>query len=133
MIGVLAILLAIFLLAMNPFRQFSHADNLKRASDVVTILSAVHQYADDNKGMLPASITTTEQSIGNTGADICSAIVPTYIRTLPVDPFVNMGTSIATCSGSYVTNYTIVKSVTDNHVTVRAPAAAQGVTISVTW
>lgn len=131
-IGVLAVLLAIVLIAINPARQFSQANNTKRASDVNAILNAVHQYAADNRGALPSGITTTSQSIGSAGANICAAVVPTYIAALPVDPLTNNGTAVATCSGTYATNYTIVTSASDNRITVSAPAAELGATISVT-
>jgi type IV pilus assembly protein PilA len=131
-IGVLAVLLAIVLIAINPARQFSQANNTKRASDVNAILNAVDQYAADNHGTLPTGITTTAQTIANTAADICSAIVPTYIAALPVDPLTNNGTAVATCSAAYSTNYTIIKSATDNRITVTAPAAELGATITVT-
>jgi prepilin-type N-terminal cleavage/methylation domain-containing protein len=131
-IGVLAVLLAIVLIAINPARQFSQANNTKRASDVNAILNAVDQYAADNKGSIPVSITTTSQTISDAAADICSAIVPTYIAALPVDPLTNNGTAISTCSGTYTTGYTIIKSATDNRITVTAPAAELGAVIGVT-
>ncbi len=131
-IGVLAVLLAIVLIAINPARQFSQANNTKRSSDVNAILNAVDQYAADNRGSLPTGITSTAQTISNTAADICSALVPTYIAAFPVDPLTNSGTAIASCSGTYTTGYTIVKSASDNRVTVSAPAAELGSSISVT-
>lgn len=131
-IGVLAVLLAIVLIAINPARQFSQANNTKRASDVSAILNAVTQYSADNRGTLPAGITTASQTISDTGADICADIVTRYLAALPVDPLTNNGTPIATCSGAYSTNYTIVRSATDNRITVSAPAAELGATITIT-
>lgn len=133
-IGVLAVLLAIVLIAINPARQFSQANNTKRASDVNAILNAVDQFAADNHGTLPAAIDTTSKTIGNnTGeANICADIVPTYIAALPVDPLTNNGAAVSTCSATYTTNYTIIKSATDNRITVGAPAAELGATITVT-
>src|SRR3982751_6623312 len=82
-IGILAVLLAITLIAINPARQFSQANNTKRRSDVNAILNAVHQYAADNHGTLPAGITTTLQDVSSVAANICAAVVPTYIAALP--------------------------------------------------
>ena len=48
-IGVLSILLVITLVAINPARQFSKANNTARRSDVNSILNAIHQYAADKK------------------------------------------------------------------------------------
>ena len=131
-IGVLAVLLAIVLIAINPARQFSQANNTKRASDVNAILNAVDQYAADNKGTIPAAITTTSQAISNTATDICASITPTYIAALPSDPLTNNGAAVANCGAAYATGYTIIKSATDSRVTVSAPAAELGATISVT-
>ena len=55
-IGILGILLAIVLIAINPAAQFAQANNTARTNDVNTILNAVHQYAADHKGVLPAGI-----------------------------------------------------------------------------
>src|SRR5438445_379142 len=78
-IGVLAVLLAIVLIAINPAKQFSQANNTKRRSDVNAILNAIDQYAADNKGSLPAGITTTDQDIKKTaGADLCASLVTKY-------------------------------------------------------
>ncbi|KKW11332.1 MAG: hypothetical protein UY49_C0004G0009 [Microgenomates group bacterium GW2011_GWC1_49_7] len=127
-IGILAVLLAITLIAINPARQFASANNTKRSSDVNAILNAIDQYAADNKGRLPAGIPDTTAGaavIGNgTGqVDICAGIVTTYIAALPVDPLTNNGTPVTDCTAAYNTNYTVVRSTTDNRVTVAAPAA----------
>ncbi|TSC88143.1 MAG: Uncharacterized protein G01um101416_166 [Microgenomates group bacterium Gr01-1014_16] len=143
-IGVLAVLLAITLIAINPARQFSQSNDTKRSSDVNAILNAVHQYAADNKGTLPAGITTTGKLIRlsnpadpATDANICAALVPTYLAALPVDPLTNNGTPITDCTGgvplTYTTNYTIVASATNNRITVTATATEVATTdISVT-
>src|SRR3989344_2274425 len=79
-IGILAVLLAIVLIALNPARQFSQANNTKRSSDVNAILNAVHQYAADNKGAIPADIpTAAAENVADTGANICAALVPLYL------------------------------------------------------
>ena len=134
-IGILAVLLAITLIAINPARQFSQANNTKRSSDVNAILNAVGQYAADNQGNLSAlSITATASAIASTGVDICSDLVPQYIAALPVDPLTNNGDPVdeSECTTAYDTAYTISQSATDNRITVNAPAAELGASISVT-
>ena len=136
-IGILAVLLAITLIAINPARQFSQANNTKRSSDVNAILNAIGQYAADNKGTLPAGITTSALTIQKSGtpandADICAALVTQYMAALPVDPLTNNGTPITACTANYNTNYTVVRSASDNRITVTAPAAELGQTITVT-
>lgn len=132
-IGILAILFAIALVAINPARQFSQANNTKRQSDVNAILNAIHAYAADNKGALPSGITTTAQVIGSgTGeANICTALVTTYIAALPRDPSVTGG-DVTNCTAAYATGYTVVKSASDNRITVAAPSAELSATIQVT-
>lgn len=131
-IGVLSILLVITLVAINPARQFSLANNTKRTSDINSILNAVQQYAADNRGVLPTSITTTVQAISNTAANICADVVTDYLAALPSDPLTNNGASVTDCAAAYTTGYTIVKSATNNRVTVAAPDAELSVVISVT-
>ena len=131
-IGVLAILLTITLIAINPSRQFSQSNNTKRRSDVNAILNGIHQFAADNKGTLPTGITTTAQNIKTGAADICDSLVPTYLAALPVDPLTNNGASVTDCTAAYDTNYTVVKSSTNNRITVAAPAAELSEAISVT-
>jgi prepilin-type N-terminal cleavage/methylation domain-containing protein len=135
-IGILAVLFAIVLIAINPARQFSQANNTKRRSDVNAILNAIHQYAADNHGALPAGIAATTGIIssGGSGVDICASLVTRYLAALPVDPLTNSGTAVSNCTdpAGYDTNYTVFRSATDNRVTVSAPAAELGETINVT-
>lgn len=134
-IGILATLLAITLIAINPARQFAQANNTKRSSDVNAILNAIHQFAADNKGALPAGITTTAQNISDTGANICVDLITQYMAALPQDPDPSLGgNNITDCAvvGGYNTGYTVISSASDNRVTVTAPSAELGVSISVT-
>jgi prepilin-type N-terminal cleavage/methylation domain-containing protein len=85
-IGILGILLAIVLIAINPAAQFAQANNTARTNDVNTILNAVHQYGADHKGNLtPLGLVETPTEIGSAGADICSILVPDYVSLFPVD------------------------------------------------
>jgi type IV pilus assembly protein PilA len=140
-IGILAILLAITLVAINPQRQFSLSNNTKRRSDVNAILNAINQYMADNSGNLPSTnidtnvrTLTDDTSIAATSrVDLCSAIVPTYIAALPGDPLNVVGTPSTNCTG-YNTHYTIqtAGSGTANRISVTAPGAELGATIQVT-
>lgn len=131
-IGILAVLLAITLIAINPANQFAKANNTKRRSDVNAILNAVNQYMADNKGVLPTGITTTARTISNTGADLCTVLVPKYIAALPVDPQTNNGQEVSNCAGAYSTNYEIIQSTADSRISVSAPGAELSESIAVT-
>ncbi len=125
-IGILGILLAIVLIAINPAAQFAQANNTARTNDVNTILNAVHQYSADHRGVLPPGVPAAgvTAEISTAGANICSVLVPDYVSLLPVDPDTNDGIAIADCAqaGGYVTNYTITRDAS-GRVTVSAPGA----------
>ncbi len=135
-LAILTVLFTIVLIAINPAKQFANANNTKRSSDVNAILNALDQYLVDNKGSLPANMPAagaTAQTIG-TGAgkaDLCAALIPTYVAAFPQDPNLNGGAAITNCS-SYNTGYTASVSATDNRITITAPNAQLGVSISVT-
>ena len=133
-IGVLAILLTIVLIAINPARQFSLSNNTKRRSDANAILNAIDQYAADKKGVLPAGIDVTVRTIGSAvgDANICVALVSDYLAALPADPLTNNGSPVTNCAAAYSTNYTVVRSATNNRITIAAPAAELSEVISIT-
>lgn len=127
---IVAILAAVVIVAINPGRQISQANNAQRSNDVRAILDAVHQYGIDNRGVLPSEITSSATLIGSASGqiDICDDLVPTYIAELPFDPTAT-GAEFTDCD-NYNTGYHI--SATGTRVTVTAPAAELGETISIT-
>lgn len=129
-IVIIAILAGIVLIAVNPGRQVAQANNTQRRSDVSQILSAIHQYAIDNRGSLPAALDDTATVIGSGGteADICADLVPTYMAALPFDPSVTDGFTDCT---DYGLGYTALVDA-DGRVTVAAPDAELDEIISVT-
>jgi len=136
-VAILAILLAIVLVALNPARNFAESNNTQRRSDVNAILNAVHQYMVDNRGTVPSGVTSTVQTIASSGVgtvDLCAALVPTRLADLPLDPTAGSKSPAGancTAATSYDANYTI-KSDSDRRITVEAPSAQNGVNISVT-
>lgn len=131
-IVIIAILAAIVIVAINPGRQISQANNTQRSSDVKAILDAVHEYAIDNRGVYPSAITATATVMGDDAAeiDICSDLVPTYIAEMPFDPTATGG-AYTDCT-TYNTGYTISQDATSSRLTVAAPTAELSETISVT-
>ncbi len=112
-IGIIAILAAIVIIAINPAKQFAQARNTQRTANVNAILNAIGQRIADNKGKFdgdfaigtPAvtytcptlpdidagDIPTTNIHMGpeldtTPAEDNLSCLVPTYIPTLPYDP-----------------------------------------------
>lgn len=122
-IGILAILAAIVVVAINPARQFAQSRNAQRTANVNAILNAIGQNMVDNRGEFECgagAIPTSETVLSSSGYDIRDCIVPIYITELPVDPAVGSPFD----GGSYDTGYTIeVDSTLADRIVVRAPAA----------
>lgn len=131
-IGIIAILAAIVLVAINPARQFAQARNIQRTSNVNAILNAIGQYAADNGGDLPTIPTSTS----DISSALCSELVPIYLPALPSDPQSAFdGKDITACSditAATTTGYTIVQDAATSRVTVSAPNAELGASIKVT-
>jgi len=130
-IGIIGILAAIVIIAINPGRQFSQARNAQRWNDVNAVLNAVHQYAVDNNGSIPTVITNVPTNMGDdvTEIDICLDLTPTYMTSMPFDP--SGATAHYTDCTDYDTGYNISEDAVTGRVTVAAPSAELGVTISV--
>ncbi|MEY4744555.1 MAG: hypothetical protein RL272_500 [Candidatus Parcubacteria bacterium] len=133
-VALLATLAGIVILALNPAKQLADTRNAQRRSDVVTILDALYQYGVDNSGAYPGAIPTG--TCGDAGSEVCkiggvctglvnlTALTTNekYVVSIPTDP------TGATTNG---TGYFVVKTA-NNRLTVCAPSAEQGATISVT-
>jgi type IV pilus assembly protein PilA len=125
-IGIIAVLALIVLVAVNPARQFALARNTQRTSNVEAILNAVGQRMVDNKGIfngttgciepipMTASSTITVGMTLASGFDL-GCLVPTYISSIPFDP--------STGSASN-TGYTILAD-NNGRVTVCAPGGVE--------
>jgi prepilin-type N-terminal cleavage/methylation domain-containing protein len=140
-IGILTILLAITLIAINPNKHFQDTRNSQRQSDVAAILDGIYEYEAANTGTSPPSLASVSTSSGSpsplassgTGfVDTCAELVPSYIADLPKDPSTGTRSGATTCASTYDTGYTIYKSSSSNRFTVSAPSAEGGASISVT-
>lgn len=137
-IGIIAVLATIVIVAINPAKQFAQARNTQRTSNVETILNAIGQRLADNKGIFNGSFTIgsntyncpdlvagTEYSISSTTDVIngttagLSCLVPTYMPSFPNDPSYVSGP---------VTLYKVQKD-TAGRITVCAPQAANETSI----
>src|SRR6185369_14491475 len=87
-IGIIAVLSAIVLVAINPARQFKLARDSQRVSNVTAILNALGQNIAEHKGVFECAITLPNAitNISNATLDIAACLVPTYISSLPFDP-----------------------------------------------
>lgn len=98
-IGIIAVLAAVVLIAINPARQFAQARDSQRTSNVNAILNAVGQNLSDNAGVFDAdfdddgtddcdalTIPTAAGNVADDDIDIAPCLVPDYMNALPVDP-----------------------------------------------
>jgi len=82
-IGIIAILAAIVIVAINPKKHFDDATAAQRDANVNTILNAIGQYIVENKGDLPTIPTANG---GEIDEDLCDVLVPAFVGALPTDP-----------------------------------------------
>ena len=108
-LGIIAILAAIVIIAINPAKQFAQARNAQRQANIEQILNSIGQRMADNRGIFEGSFTidgteykcprlgatTTIQYVGGVGSTTpsdLSCLVPTYMASFPMDPSVQLGT-----------------------------------------
>lgn len=79
-IAIIAALAVAVFVALNPAKRLSDSRESKRATDVETILTAIHEATVDNKGTLPTGMSTsmaiTQLGTGATGCNLVAANVP---------------------------------------------------------
>ena len=119
-IGIIAILAAVVIVAINPAKQFAQARNSQRISNVATIINAIGQRLADNKGVFNGSFTIGADtytcptltagtvynitSVADAGNISLACLTPTYIPAqIPVDPNGGAWTDAST----YDTKYTV--------------------------
>jgi type IV pilus assembly protein PilA len=121
-IGIIALLATIVVIAINPARQFAQARNTQRISGANSILNAIGQYTADNKGILPTFLVKGAAPV-EVGVDLCNELVTTYLPSLPTDPTGSRkGESITTCANA-VAGAVIYTVVEDNNgrITIASP------------
>jgi type IV pilus assembly protein PilA len=95
-IGIIAVLAAVVLVAINPTRQFKLARDSQRVSNVNAILNTIGQNIAEHSGVftcgstakpLPQTWAVVASSTSESNAfDLAYCVVPAYISSLPVDP-----------------------------------------------
>lgn len=125
-IGIIGILAAIVLVAVDPAKRFAQSRDARRGGEVYSLLNAILNYSADHVGAMPAAIdgdASTAQILGtaasgcNVGcspagtttvacADLSSDLVDTYIAKIPIDP---RGTNGSVTYDSLRTGYYVNK------------------------
>jgi type II secretory pathway pseudopilin PulG len=150
-IGIIAILAGIVIVAINPSKQLATVRNTQRKSDLKQIYNAITQYYIDNSAYPSTISTTTLNEVCNTGSVAAtttalngascdnlanlSVLVPTYLVSIPTDPtgtssllaFIPTAYAATTATG---TGYKVGIN-TAKQVLISAPLAELGVTVTV--
>ena len=140
-VGIIALLAGIVIIAINPARQVAQTRNAERRSDLKQISNAVQQYFIDHL-RFPTSTPTTLTEICDTGTSSSSSgidcsgladlsyLVPTYLVAIPKDP---EGSTLSLVPKAYATmngtGYEIMKD-PSNRIILTAPEAELGATIA---
>jgi prepilin-type N-terminal cleavage/methylation domain-containing protein len=148
-VGIITILAAIVIVAINPSKQLGDSRNAQRRSDVNTILNAVYQYSIDTNGTLPGESnadpegdtkipTTTPKAICKDGvSEVTCATFNSDAGLVYLGDLTTSGkyvVKIPTDPGGTADNsskYSIVKDV-NNRITVAATVTDNSATISAT-
>jgi prepilin-type N-terminal cleavage/methylation domain-containing protein len=131
-VGAIAILAGIVIVAINPGKQLADTRNSQRWTDVRTIASAINQYRI-SVGSLPSTLSGGGESgcedeayeICITDASSCTGLLSlavltnndVYLPSIPIDPSGQSGDSV------YGTGYHAVTDATGTRVIVCAPNA----------
>lgn len=136
-LGMLALLSTVVLVAVNPLKQFAQARNTQREANVSALLNAVGHRLADNRGIFEAksgncstAIPTMSTEIASSGGyDLRPCLVPEYLPELPYDPSAGTNTcTTAECDGpdeGYATDYEIMQNASTSRITVCAPLHAE--------
>lgn len=137
-IGIIAILAAVVIVAVNPSRQFKLARDSQRTSNVNAILNAIHQNIAEHKGIftcegspknLPTDNTVIKSGSVDDPGNISRCISPDYISSIPYDP--SQPGAHYTDNSDYDTKYSFYVD-TNGRITVTAGAELAAQPISVT-
>lgn len=135
-IGILAILAGVVLVAINPARQFKIARDSQRNANISTILNAVGQNMTDHGGVFTCegvitSIPGVATNISSEQDDfnIAPCLVPDYISVLPFDP--SKETAKYVDELEYNTGYSITSD-PEGRITVSADGEVSSSTLAVT-
>ena len=125
--GALVLVLAILIFLANPAKRFMERRNSQRRSDAFNLLTAIYDYANENKdivdkiGVEPKEICALKSDCGDL-LDISDLVMKKFIDAIPSDPKKH------TQKG---TGYMISKNA-NGRMTVLAPGAEGGVKITAT-
>ncbi len=135
-IGLIALLSTVVLVAVNPSRQFKMARDTERTAHISAILNALSQNMAENKGQLVCegaikTLNSSSTMMKNTEqyGNLAPCIVPAYLASMPFDP--TGSTAFYDSPQAYDTGYTI-KQDANGHITLTAQSEISTSSITVT-
>lgn len=132
-IALIAVLGGAIIVSTNPFNQIAGSRNSQRSLHLQALMNSIRQNISESgtdsftcvNGAIPAT-PTLMQSQG--GYDIAPCLVPTYLTAMPFDA--SVANARYTSNTDYLTGYVISRSTSTGQVTLTAPAAERGVTVT---
>lgn len=132
-IALIAILGGIALVALDPFRQVAGARNTQRELHLQALMNAIRQNIAESgtnsfacaSGALP-SVPTVMRATG--GYDIAPCLIPGFMNALPFDPRTPGARYVGIAD--YDTGYQVSQSTSTGAVTLTAPGAETGKTVT---
>lgn len=125
-IGIIAVLSAAVLVAVNPTRQFKIARDSQRVANVNAIANAIAQNMSEHQGVFNCAVTIDAVSkvISDGQANLGPCLVPDYISALPFDPGIDG--AFYTSVDDYDTGYSIFLNAATNRLVISAQGELQG-------
>jgi len=97
-IGIIALLPSIVIVAINPTKQLGDARDSQRRSDVNTLLNALYQYSIDNNGNFP-NVLSGSSVVTGTDYQVCQSDMAASSCTIATGYL-----RIESLTGSYITD-----------------------------
>jgi len=133
-IAVLAIVAGLGFVAYNPAGQIAAARNRQRELHLQALMTAIRQNMADSSGgqfsCASGPIPTSSAHMSSDNYNIAPCLVPIYLPTMPLDP--TYPGAVYNSSVDYRTGYFISRSASSGAITLTAPSAELGKTISIT-
>jgi prepilin-type N-terminal cleavage/methylation domain-containing protein len=125
-IVLIAVLSGITIIAVSPKSALDESNDLRVKVHLDSLGEAIYQYSIDNLGLFPMNIGGVRAEIRNgVGfADICSALVPEYLPSMPFDE-ADISNYYNDCS-DYKTGYFVHVDATTRRLVLYHPLAAEG-------
>jgi prepilin-type N-terminal cleavage/methylation domain-containing protein len=135
-IALIVVITGIYIVAANPAGQLASSRNTQRSLHLQTIGNSVRANMADqgNEKFLCSSgpIPTTSTLMGSAAGqyNIAPCLIPTYIFSMPFDPIASSAHYVSV--SDYATGYAISINASGTVITLSAPSAELGKTISIT-